>query len=308
MCTAVIDQNRYFGRNLDYGRSYGESVVVTPRNFSLPDGHRSAFALLGIAHVAEGYPLYYDAMNEVGLAMAGLLFPGNAAYGKPRYGRDNVPTWAFLPRILGQCQDVAEAEKLLEQIHLTDEPFREDLPPAPLHWMIADRNRSIVVEATEKGLEVYDNPVGVLTNNPPFPFHLQNLNRYLHLTAEEPQNHFSENLDLKPFSHGMGAMGLPGDYSSVSRFVRAAFVKEHSVSAEAEGLSQFFHILGAVEQPRGCVCTEAGNGLEWTLYSSCCDLAEGKYYYKTYDGNTIRSFSFSEGNVLGKELQMTPVI
>lgn len=306
MCTAVTYQNRYFGRNLDYGHSYGESVVVTPRDFPLPDARRSAFALLGIAHVAEEFPLYYDAMNEKGLAMAGLLFPENAVYGKPLDGRENVPTWAFLPWVLGQCRDVAEAEILLKSIQLTDAPFSEALPPAPLHWMIADQKRSIVVEATEKGLNVYENPVGVLANNPPFPFHLQNLSRYLHLTAEEPENRFSEKLELKPFSHGMGAVGLPGDCSSASRFIRAAFVKENSVSAEGEGLSQFFHILGAVEQQRGCVRTK--EGLEWTMYSSCCDLQEGKYYYKTYDGNTIRSVSFSAENITGKELQIYPVI
>ena len=307
MCTAVTYENRYFGRNLDYGRSYGESVVLTPRAFPLPEGHRSAFGLLGIAHVAEGYPLYYDAMNEKGLAMAGLLFAGNACYTTPVYGRDNIPTWAFLPWILGQCEGVEEAERLLQNIRLTEEPFRADLPPAPLHWMIADRNRSIVVEATEAGMQIYENPVGVLTNNPPFPFQLQHLQQYLHLTAAEPQNHFSPALDWKPFSHGMGAIGLPGDLSSPSRFVRAAFVRSNSLSAEGESLSQFFHILGAVEQQRGCVRMEDGS-LEWTLYTSCCDLAEGRYYYKTYGGEGIHGFSFSEGDVNGRELQIFPVI
>ena len=254
MCTAVSYKNRYFGRNLDFDRSFGESVVMTPRQFPFPEmGMETHHAILGMAHVSENYPLYYDGMNEKGLAMAGLLFSGNAVYQKPAEGKENIPSWAFIPWVLGQCESVSEAENLLKNLNLTDVPFRENLPPAALHWMIADRKRSIVVESTKEGLQVYENPVGVLTNNPPFPFHLKNLHQYLNLTAEEPENRFSEELQLQPFSRGMGAIGLPGDWSSVSRFIRSAFVRAHSVSEEGDGLRQFFHILGSVEQPRGCV-------------------------------------------------------
>ena len=195
MCTAVIYQNRYFGRNLDFDRSFGESVVLTPRHFPFPEiALQSHYAILGMAHVSENYPLYYDGMNEKGLAMAGLLFSGNAVYQEPTEGKENIPSWAFIPWILGQCESVSEAENLLENLNLTDIPFCESLPPSALHWMIADRERSIVVESTEEGLQVYQNPVGVLTNNPPFPFHLKNLQQYLNLTAEEPENRFSEEL------------------------------------------------------------------------------------------------------------------
>ena len=187
MCTAVSYKNRYFGRNLDFDRSFGESVVMTPRQFPFPEmGMETHHAILGMAHVSENYPLYYDGMNEKGLAMAGLLFSGNAVYQKPAEGKENIPSWAFIPWVLGQCESVLEAENLLKNLNLTDVPFRENLPPAALHWMIADRKRSIVVESTKEGLQVYENPVGVLTNNPPFPFHLKNLHQYLNLTAEEP--------------------------------------------------------------------------------------------------------------------------
>ena len=284
MCTAVTFQNRYFGRNLDYDHSFGEEMVLTEREhlFVFPEGKvmRKHHAIRGTALVQEGYPLYFDAMNEKGLAMAGLLFEGNAVYHAPVSGKDNIPSWAFIPWVLGQCETVAEAEKLLETLNLTDVPFSESLPPSPLHWMIADRERSIVVESMADGLHVYENPVGVLTNNPPFPFHLQNLNQYLNLTAEEPKNRFSEALSLLPFSRGMGAIGLPGDWSSPSRFVRAAFVRANAIW-EGE-VSQFFHILSAVEQPKGCVRLENG-GLEHTLYSICYDLQEGVCIKKEYD-------------------------
>ena len=306
MCTAVLYKNRYFGRNLDYGRSFGESVVITPRNFpfSFPEGEKleNHHAIIGMAHVSENYPLYYDAMNEKGLAMAGLLFAGNAVYHSSAKGKDNIPSWAFIPWVLGQCESVEEARVLLSRLNLTDIPFSEELPPSPLHWMIADRERSVVVESTAEGLQIYENPIGVLTNNPTFSFHLENLNQYLNLTAQEPENRFSPEIGLKPFSLGMGAIGLPGDWSSSSRFVRAAFVRANSVSAEEEDVSQFFHILGAVEQPRGCVRLGEGK-YEVTLYSSCCDLEKGTYYYKTYDDCRIRKVALFAQSLDGSGLQ-----
>ena len=300
MCTAVTFQNRYFGRNLDYDHSFGEEVVLTPQDhlFVFPEGKvmRKHHAILGTALVQEGYPLYFDAMNEKGLAMAGLLFEGNAVYHAPVSGKDNIPSWAFIPWVLGQCETVVEAEILLETLNLTDIPFSESLPPSPLHWMIADRERSIVVESMADGLHVYENPVGVLTNNPPFPFHLQNLNQYLNLTVEEPENRFSEALSLQPFSRGMGAMGLPGDWSSPSRFVRAAFVRANAISKGTEDVTQCFHILGAVEQIRGCVEVEKGH-FEITIYTSFCDLQKGIYYWKTYDNPTLKKAGFNAENL-----------
>lgn len=306
MCTAVIYKNRYFGRNLDYERSFGEEAVVTPCDFPLAfaEGKRleKHYAIIGMAHVSEDYPLYYDGMNEKGLGMAGLLFSGYAVYGKPLPGKDNIPSWGFIPWILGQCSSVDEAERLMEHLHLTDVPFCDELPPSPLHWMIADRERAIVVEQTADGLHIYENDVGVLTNNPPFPFHLQNLNRYLNLTAEEAVNRFSASSSLHPFSRGMGAIGLPGDWSSPSRFVRGAFVLQNAQSEETGDVVQFFHILDAVQMPRGCVRLENGC-YEVTRYASCCDLKEGIYYWKTYEGQTVTKAVISPQTLVGTGLQ-----
>ena len=305
MCTAVTYKNRYFGRNLDYDRSFRESVVITRRAFPFrfPEGQalQKHHAIIGMAHISDNYPLYYDAMNEKGLAMAGLLFGENAVYHGPVAGKDNIPSWGLIPWILGQCRSASEAEQLLFRLNLTDVSFCAELPPSPLHWMIADRERSLVVESMANGLHVYENPVGVLTNDPPFPFHLQNLHQYLSLTKEEPKNRFSEKMELKPFSRGMGALGLPGDLSSVSRFVRAAFVRANAFSAEEGDVSQFFHILGAVEQQRGCV--HLGNGrYEITLYTSCCDLEKGVYYWKTYEDYSIQKTELAEGMLDGNGL------
>ena len=294
MCTAVTFETKdfYFGRTLDYEHSFSEEVTVTPRKFPLDFRHwgklEEHFAIIGMAHVVDDYPLYFDGINERGLAMAGLNFVGNAVYGKPVAGKDNIAQFEFVPWILAQCTTVREARALLDNLNLTDTAFREDIPPAQLHWIIADHHEAITVESVGEGLRVYDNPVGVLTNNPPFDQQLFRLNDFMHLSPEKPRNGFSGKLKLEPYSRGMGALGLPGDLSSQSRFVRAAFVRENSVSGatEAESVSQFFHILGAVEQVRGC-CALGQGQYERTIYTSCCNTDKGIYYYTTYENRQI---------------------
>jgi len=314
MCTAVTYKTKehYFGRNLDLEYSYNETVVVTPRNFAFhfrKTGElKSHFAMIGMAYVADGYPLYYDATNEKGLSMAGLNFPENARYRPCCEGKDNVTPFELISWILGQCATVTEAEKLLSRINLLEEKFSPELPLTPLHWIISDRERSITLESVEAGLKIYDNPVGVLTNNPTFDYHMFNLNNHMRLTKGEPKNTFSATLPLKTYSRGMGAMGLPGDASSMSRFVRAAFVKLNSQSgdSEQESVSQFFHILKSVEMQRGCVQL-AGGEYEITVYSSCCNTDRGIYYYTTYDNSRINAVDMGREDLDGSRLAVYPL-
>lgn len=294
MCTAAtyLTKDFYFGRTLDYEFSYGEETVIVPRNFTLHFREmgeiENHFAMIGMAHMEGDIPLFYETANEKGLGMAGLNFVGNAVYQERKEGKDNVTTFEFIPWILCQCATVKEARILLEKINLTNTPFSEELPVAQLHWIIAGHDGCITVEAVEEGLKVYDNPVGVLANNPPFPEQMFQLNNYMNLSPKNPQNHFSDKLDLQCYSRGMGALGLPGDLSSASRFAKVAFTKMNSVSgdSEEESVSQFFHILGSVEQQRGCC--EVGDGkYEITIYTSCCNADKGIYYYTTYGNHQI---------------------
>ncbi len=315
MCTAVTYETKdfYFGRTLDYAFSYGEEVTVTPRKFPLCFRHRrrldSHYAIIGMAHVVDDYPLYFDAVNERGLCMAGLNFVGNACYASPAEGKENIAQFEFVPWILAQCDSVGQAKALLKHINLTDTPFSAELKPAQLHWIIADQDGAITVEAVREGLRVYDNPVGVLTNNPPFDAQLFSLRNFLNLTSEEPENRFSAKIDLKPYSRGMGALGLPGDLSSQSRFVRASFVKLNSISGttESESVSQFFHILNSVNQPRGC-CRLGEGKYETTIYTSCCNTDKGIYYYTTYDNHQISAVHLHRTNLDGEFLCRYPLI
>ena len=234
MCTAITysTKDHYFGRNLDLEFSYHEEVTITPRKFPVVFRRQNSieqhYALIGMAFVVDDYPLYYDATNEKGLSMAGLNFPGNADYKKECPDLDNITPFEFIPWVLCQCASVEEAKKLLARINLVNLNFSQELPLSPLHWMIADQKETIVVESVKDGLKVYDNPVGVMTNNPTFDKQLFSLNNYMNLSPEPAKNAFAKELELDEYSRGMGAIGLPGDLSSSSRFVKAAFTRMNS--------------------------------------------------------------------------------
>ena len=315
MCTAISfrTKDHYFGRNMDYEFSYEESVTITPRKY--PFVFRKVkplyehYAMIGVAYVVEDYPLYYEATNEKGLSMAGLNFPGNAVYHAEIEDMDNVAPFEFIPWVLGQCATIKECKELLSRMNMVNIHFNERLLLSPLHWMISDREQSITVESVKDGLKVYDNPVGVLTNNPPFEMQMFMLNNYMNLTKEHPENHFAKDLELHAYSRGMGAMGLPGDLSSASRFVKAAFTKCNSVCGEkeSESISQFFHILSSVEQQRGCVHM-GHEQYEITIYSSCCNTDKGIYYYTTYENSQITAVDMNREDLEGDKPIAYPLV
>ena len=315
MCTAAtfLSDDFYFGRNLDYEFSYGDEVTVTPRGYAFSlrrgDTFRTRYAIIGMAYVQGDYPLYYDAINEKGLGVAGLNFVGNAVYHSAQADRDNIAQFELIPWLLGQCATLNEARTLIERMNLLNEPFSPQLPLAQLHWLVADKTGSITVESTADGLHIYDNPVGVLTNNPPFPQQLFALNNYRALSPRTPENTFAGGLDLPAYSRGLGGLGLPGDLSSQSRFVRAAFVKMNSKSgdSETESVGQFFHILHAVEQQRGC-CELDGGKYEITLYTSCCNADKGIYYYTTYGNHQITAVDMHREDLDGTRLVRYPLV
>ena len=315
MCTAATYKTKdfYFGRTLDYEFSYGDEVTITPRNYPfhfIEKGNiNNHYAIIGMAHVIEDYPLYYDAINEKGLGMAGLNFVGNAYYKDSVEGKDNITQFEFITWILSQCSTVNEARGLINKIILLNIPFNDKLPLAELHWIISDSFESITVESVKEGIKIYDNPVGVLTNNPTFDKQLFNLNNYMYLSTKSPENNFSKELNLEKYSRGMGAIGLPGDLSSQSRFIRVAFVKMNSISSEDENksVSQFFHILNSVDQQRGC-CDLGNEKYEITIYTSCCNATKGIYYYTTYDNHQITAVDMHKENLDTDKLICYPLI
>ena len=315
MCTAVTykTESFYFGRTLDYEFSYNEEVTITPRNFCLNFRKlppiKSHLAIIGMAYVCEDYPLYYDAANEKGLAMAGLNFVKNADYGSFSEGYFNVAQFEFIPFILSQCSSVKEACDLIKKTNIIHECFNQSLAVAQLHWLLCDKHEAVTLETKNGKIAVYNNPVGVLSNNPPFEKQLFSLNNYMHLSAAPPKKSFSDKIEFKMYSRGMGAIGLPGDLSSQSRFIRAAFVKLNSVSEndEISSVNQFFHILGSVEQQMGCCILENGEYVK-TIYTSCINTDKGIYYYKTYNNSQITAVYLTKENLNQVSLIHYPLI
>lgn len=295
MCTAVSMKlgSHFFGRNLDLEYTLGERVIITPRKYPFRFRcHKELcdhYAMVGTGIIQGGVPLYYEATNEKGLSVAALSFP-EAEYCRERLGTDNIASFELIPWLLSQCADVAQCKLLLLHTNITDEPFSAEYPPSPLHWLISDEKSSVTVECVGKEVRVWENKADMLTNSPELPLQLFNLNNYMHLSENTPENRLAEGAELRAYSKGMGALGLPGDMSSMSRFVRAFFVKE-KLTDEGEyrkNIMQFFHLLGSVAMPKGTVKDESGRD-EYTVYSCCCDTARGVYYFCTCYDSTVRA-------------------
>lgn len=296
MCTAIsfLSKDHYFGRTLDLEYSYDEMITITPRNFPLQFREMPAldhhYALIGMSYIQAHYPLYYEATNETGLSMAGLHFPKYTKYNPPVSTKDNIAPFEFIPWILGQCQYVEDARPLLDRINIRNINFSAELPLTPLHWMLSDARDSIVIECTKAGLQIYDNPYGVMTNAPTFDIHLKNLQKFTHASLSVPPD-------------------IPGDWSSQSRFLRALYIKNHSPHpvCECERVSQFFHILNSVTQPRG-VNVKGKNLYKYTIYTSCCNTSQGIYYYKTYNNHRINAINMHKENLDSKHLISYPLL
>lgn len=304
MCTSIHTKQKdfYFGRNLDLECSFQEKVVITPRNyefhFKTKDPLKHHYAMIGMATLVKDYPLYAEAANEKGLAIAGLNFPGSAYYPLQQEGKDNITPFELIPWILGQCASVEEAKELLDHINIVNIPFSEQLPLSPLHWMLSDEKQSLIIESQKDGLHIYQDRMGILTNNPPYYYHCWNLQNYLHLSADVPENDFSEQLDLSIYGQGMGAIGLPGDLSPASRFVKAAYLLNNAVFSEdeEENVTQFFHILEGVSMLKGSVITSS-NQYDMTTYSCCINATKGLYYYRTYGNSQISVIDMHKVNL-----------
>ncbi len=314
LCTAIslMVRDHYFGRNLDLEYNYHEAVTIAPRNYPFIFRKESDlsrhYAIIGMATVSQNYPLYYDATNEHGLSMAGLNFPDNAVYHQQKQGLDNVAPFELIPWILCQCKNVTEALEIVTHTNPLNIPFNNQFPLSPLHWILSDQKESFTIEPLKNGFHIYENPIGVLTNNPPFEYHLYNLSNYMNITADEPEDRFSKRKILNPYGRGMGGFGLPGDLSSASRFIRACFTKLNSRCAPEEkpAVSQFFHILDSVAQTEGCA--KVGNNYEKTLYASCCNTTKGIYYYKTYGNNRITAVQLFHEDLERNDLIQYPLL
>ena len=309
MCTAIALRGRatLFGRTLDVEASFSERVIITPRNFKFNFLYEKSslphYAIIGMAHVFENAPLYYDAMNELGLAGAALNFPGFAHYFSKIENKRNIASFEIIPLVLSSCKNITEAKELLREANITNDEIDKNLRATPLHFMFCDKGSSIIIEQTSKGLKIYDNPFDVMTNSPDFLYHKSRLSDYSQLSPYPPKNILG--LNYEPYSRGLGAFGLPGDFSSSSRFIRAFFVKSSTPCEEntKEAVNSFFHIMDSVSVPKGAVRSDDGVCF-YTFYSSCMDLENKVYYLTSYSNREIREYSLYSQDLDGNEIKI----
>lgn len=316
MCTSIAMKTAdfYFGRTMDLDYDFRTNIVITPKNYSLPFRKagmlKQHYAMIGMATVSDGYPLYAEAANEKGLCIAALNFPENAWYpSQEDPDKANVSPFELIHWLLGQCASVKEARKLLESTQLIDIDFSESQPLTPLHWHIADQECSVTLESTRRGLQLYDNSVGVLTNNPSFDFQTTNLSQYMNLVSGYPQNCFTNLPGVLPFGQGLGSFGLPGDYSPASRFVKAAYLSLNSICPKDDqsSIAQLFHLLDSVSLIRGTVLTQ-DDACDITTYVCCINASRGVYYYKTYDNNQLTAIDMNREDLNSRTLRTFPMV
>lgn len=300
--------NLYFGRNLDWSCSFGEKICITPANFELNSPFeavpRTKHPLIGMGIVANDIPLYFDCANDQGLAIAGLNFPGYAHYkSKPVEGKTNVAAYEFPLWVAGLHKTVDEVERALPHVAIVDQPPCEGFDSSLLHWIIADSQRSIVVEYTKSGMQVFHDDVDVLSNQPGFGWHRENLRNYLNVTNKVPPTHFWRKAELQPYGSGGGMRGIPGDYYSTSRFVRLAYLNANypDKETESENVARLFHSLGGVSMIEGAALMDNGD-FEITIYTGGFSSRTNTYYYSTYDNPSVRSVSMDDYNLNGQSI------
>ena len=313
MCTGVRftdDQgNMFFGRNLDWSEGYGQKVVVTPKGYKYHSAFlgdlQPKYALIGMGIIQENVPLYFDCGNEAGLAIAGLNFPGYAQYEKDAVdGRTNVAAYEFPLWVAMNFSTVDEVMQALANVAIVAKPVNEQYPVSMLHWIIGDGKKSIVVEYTAAGLQVFQNDVDVLTNQPGYKWHKENLRNYMNLSSPQPEKVNWGKAEMTAFGSGSLMRGLPGDYYSPSRFVRVAYLNTHypEKSTEEENVSRLFHTLAGVAMIDGAAAMADGN-FEKTVYTGGYSAATQTYYWNTYEDPAIQKAALSDYDLEGADLQ-----
>lgn len=320
MCTSLsIKSNKghnFFGRNMDLAYDFNQSVLIIPRNYQLQDKvtgdmAKNKYAIIGMGTIIDNYPTLADAMNEKGLACAGLNFDGYSYVEENIVpGKKNIAPYDFIYWVVANHETVDEVKQTIKNLELVKVPINEKTPLPTLHWMIVDKTgKSIVVEKTKDKFAVYDNPVGVMTNNPTFDWHLTNLNEYMKITPNHLQNVKWSDRELTPLGVGAGTLGIPGDFESVSRFVRIAYIRAHmpSIEDDTTAVTQFLHMLDYVIMVKGGVITK--EGLEdITRYSSCMDQERGIYYYRNYNNNRINAIDMHKEDLDSTEIKLFPYL
>ncbi|PRP50842.1 linear amide C-N hydrolase [Bacillus halotolerans] len=299
MCTSLTletaDCKHVLARTMDFAFQLGTEVILYPRRYSWnseADGkaHQTQYAFIGMGRKL-GNILFADGVNENGLSCAALYFPGYAEYEKTiREDIVHIAPHEFVTWALSVCKSLDDVKEKIRSLTIVEKKLDLLDTVLPLHWILSDRTgRSLTIEPRADGLKVYDNQPGVMTNSPDFIWHVTNLQQYTGIRPKQLESKEMGGLALSAFGQGLGTVGLPGDYTPPSRFVRAVYLKEHLVPAadETKGVTAALQILANMTIPKGAVITEKDE-IHYTQYTSVMCNDTGNYYFHHYDNRQIQ--------------------
>lgn len=307
MCTALTLKSRqgetFFGRNMDFSYDIDPHIYIVPKDYEWDnvlskEKIHNAYSFIGIGQELEETLAFFDGVNEMGFAAAALYFAGYAKYdAMPEAGaREQIVSFDFLHYILGRCANINDLQEMLKNISIVgfEDPVTQTV--APLHWIAVDRSgECVVIELTEKGIELIPNPMGVMTNSPDFHWHMTNLRNYMGATPYQPEEACWGNVRLTPFGQAGGTQLLPGGFTSPERFVRTAYLKSFIPTPQdrMEAVISCFHIMESVTIPKGAVITRL-NTYDYTKYTAFINTATCEYFFKTYDNIQVGAASLFE--------------
>ena len=310
MCTAIslrsLQWETFFGRTMDFSYPIEPELYIIPRNYqwhSLATAEKNIdrYSFIGIGQETDGMLGFFDGVNEHGFAAATLYFEGYADYELPVGNKEPVASLDFLHYLLGRCSAVEDLKPLLQNVRIVGVPDPVTQKAAPLHWIATDRSgKCVVIEQMKNGIEVLDNPIGVMANSPDFQWHMTNLRNYMDVsTTQEKQVNWG-NVSLTPFGQGAGTVHLPGGFTSPERFVRTAFLKTNVSLPDnrADTIMTCFHLMNSVFIPKGIVVTDRGAD-DYTKYVAFMNTNTCEYYFKTYGNNQIFTASLWNYNIHG---------
>lgn len=310
------------GRSVEFGINLLLSAVVVPRNLelsgTLPNGqsglkYKTKYAAVGGS--TYGTTTIMDGLNEKGLTAAVFYFPDDATYSEitAENQKKALSPTEFNAWILSQFQTVEEVKVALNDVVIAPTTPKGWPSLPPFHYIVYDKSgKSIVIEPIDGKLNVYDNPLGVLTNSPRFDWQMTNLSNYANLSPYNVNELTLNKTIFKPFGQGSGMLGLPGDFTPPSRFVRAAFFSTNAIPSNnaQESVFQAFHILNQFDIPRGVVRSKANNKTdsEYTLATIVKDPQNLRYYFKTFEDQNIKmidlnAFDLNADNVKFMSMQ-----
>ena len=305
-CTGITikpkDGSVIFARTLEFAQDIRSNAIIIPRGMkfvgSTPDGSpglpwTTRYGAVGMN--ACGLPVFADGLNEKGLHVGVFYFPGYARYqaiGEQERDCSLAPQ-ELSGYLLGTCANVEEAVKAVKSVRVGEVTFPEFGFVLPLHYIVNDASgESVVLEYVDGDLKVHPNPLGVMSNSPTFDWHMTNLSNYVNLSVTNVPPFDLSGTKLPSLGQGSGMLGLPGDFTPPSRFIRAVAFSKSAIPVESsrEGVLQAFHILNQFDIPKGAVRgQEHGKEVaDYTLWTSASDLKNLRYYFRTYDNSRIR--------------------